>query len=104
MVLIPLAAVTAPLFPPPRLGSTIAWAVVLYQALLGAIAHVWWYRAIEVVGPSLAAIFLNLQPIVGLALAAVLLSESIGPWQIAGGVLVLVGVALTTGLALGRAR
>ena len=98
--LIPIAVVTAPLFPAPRLGSPIVWLVVLYQAVLGAVAHVWWYRAIHVIGPSLSAVFLNLQPVVGLALAAVLLGEAIGVWQIAGGLLVLVGVVLTTGAGL----
>jgi drug/metabolite transporter (DMT)-like permease len=97
LLLIPLAVVTAPLFPAPRMSSAVAWAVVLYQALLGAVAHVWWYRAVEVIGPSRSAIFLNLQPIVGLALAAALLAEDVGVWQLAGGALVLAGVALTTG-------
>jgi drug/metabolite transporter (DMT)-like permease len=96
LVLIPLTAVTAPLFPAPRFGSPVAWLVILYQALLGAVAHVWWYRAVEVIGPSLAAVFMNLQPVIGLALAAVLLAEAIGGWQIAGTLLVLGGVALTT--------
>jgi drug/metabolite transporter (DMT)-like permease len=95
-MLIPLALVTAPLFPAPRWTSGIAWLVILYQALLGAIAHVWWYRAVAVVGPSLAAGFMNLQPVVGVGLAALLLGERIGAWQIAGGLLVLAGVALTT--------
>ena len=104
LVLVPLALVTAPLFPAPRLGSAVAWLVILYQALLGAVAHVWWYRAVHVVGPSMAAGFMNLQPVVGLALAAVLLGEGIGVWQIAGGVLVLGGVALTTGTSVWWAR
>jgi drug/metabolite transporter (DMT)-like permease len=95
--LIPLAAITAPLFPAPRLASPIAWAIILYQAVLGAIAHVWWYRAVDVVGPTLASVFMNLQPVVGLALAAAVLAEAIDVWQIAGGSLVLAGVALTTG-------
>jgi len=98
--LIPIALVTAPLFPAPRLGSAVVWLVVLYQALLGAVAHVWWYRAVDVIGPSLSAVFLNLQPVVGLALAAVLLGEGIGVWQVAGGLLVLLGVVLTTGAGL----
>lgn len=97
-VLLPLAVITAPLFPVPRLGSAVAWIVILYQAILGAVAHVWWYRALDVVGPSLAAVFMNLQAVVGLALAAVILTEGVGPWQIAGGVLVLAGVGLTTGI------
>ena len=98
IVLIPLAVVTAPLFPAPRLGSGLAWLVILYQAILGAVAHVWWYRAVDVVGPSLASVFMNLQPVVGILLAAVLLAEAVGGWQIAGGFLVLGGVALTTGI------
>ena len=103
VVLIPLAVVTAPLFPAPRLGSGVAWVVIVYQAILGAVAHVWWYRAVDVVGPSLASVFMNLQTVVGLALAAVLLGEGVGAWQIAGGILVLAGVVLTTGIGL-RAR
>jgi drug/metabolite transporter (DMT)-like permease len=90
------AAITAPVFSTPRLESAVAWAVVLYQGLLGAVAHVWWYRAVHVVGPSRAAIFLNLQPVIGVLLAALLLSEEIGPWHIIGGAFVLAGVALTT--------
>jgi drug/metabolite transporter (DMT)-like permease len=90
------AAVTAPVFPAPRLDSATAWAVVVYQGLVGAVAHVWWYRAVHVVGPSRAAIFMNLQPVVGVLLATLLLAEDIGPWHIIGGVLVLGGVALTT--------
>ena len=61
VVLIPLAVVTAPLFPAPRLGSGIAWVVILYQAILGAVAHVWWYRAVDVVGPLASAH--DLQPV-----------------------------------------
>jgi drug/metabolite transporter (DMT)-like permease len=96
LLLIPIAAITTPLFPAPRLTSTLAWLVVLYQAVAGAVAHVWWYRAVEVVGPSRAAIFMNLQPLIGVALAAILLAEPITLWQIVGGMFVLAGVALTT--------
>ncbi len=96
LVLFPVAALVAPLFPAPRLASPIAWAVIVYHALLGAVAHVWWYRAVEVVGASRSAIFMNLQPIAGIVFAALLLGEHIGAWQVAGAALVLAGVALTT--------
>ncbi|HEY3064422.1 MAG TPA: DMT family transporter [Methylomirabilota bacterium] len=96
LLLIPTAVVAAPLFPSPRLTSAVAWAVVVYQALFGAVAHIWWYRAMDVVGPSRAAMFMNLQPLVGLALAAVLVGEDIGGWQLAGVGCILGGVALTT--------
>jgi drug/metabolite transporter (DMT)-like permease len=96
LLLIPTAALTAPFFPAPRLTSALAWAVVLYQALAGAVAHVWWYRAVEVVGASRSAIFMNLQPLIGVALAVMLLAEPISLWQVAGGIFVLSGVVLAT--------
>lgn len=96
LVLIPTLAVTTPFFPAPRLSSGFAWLVVLYQAVAGAVAHVWWYRAVEVIGPSRSAIFMNLQPVIGIALAAALLAEPITRWQLLGGVFVVGGVALTT--------
>jgi len=95
LLIIPTAIITAPLFPAPRLGSATAWAVIVYQGLIGAVAHVWWYRAVQVVGPSRSAVFMNFQPVVGVLLATVLVREGIGPWDVLGGALVLAGVALT---------
>lgn len=97
IVLLPLAVVTAPLTPRPRLGSAVAWIVLLYHAIPGAVAHLWWYAAVERVGPSRAAIFMNVTPVVGIGMAALLLGEDIGPWQVGGAAMVLAGVALTTG-------
>jgi drug/metabolite transporter (DMT)-like permease len=99
-VLVVEAALTAPLLPRPVLTSTRAWAVVLYQAIFGAVAHIWWYRAVERVGASRAAVFMNLTPIVGIALAAALLNEPVGAGELLGVLLVLAGVALTTGTML----
>ncbi len=99
-VLVVEAALTAPLLPRPVLTSTRAWAVVVYQAIFGAVAHIWWYRAVERVGASRAAVFMNLTPIVGIALAAALLNEPVGAGELLGVLLVLAGVALTTGTML----
>jgi drug/metabolite transporter (DMT)-like permease len=96
LMLLPLPFITAPLFPRPDLTSGAAWAVVIYQAFLGAIAHVWWYRAVKEVGASRSAIFMNLQPVVGVLLAWALLGERVGAAELAGGAAVLGGVALTT--------
>jgi drug/metabolite transporter (DMT)-like permease len=93
------AALTAPLFPRPALTSVRAWTVVVYHALFGAIAHIWWYRAVERVGASRAAVFLNVTPIVGIVMASTLLSEPVGIWEVLGTLLVLAGVALTTATA-----
>ena len=95
-ILVAEAALTAPLFPRPQLGSVRAWAVVLYHAFFGAIAHIWWYRAVDRVGASRAAVVLNVTPIVGVVFAAVLLHEQVGIWEVLGTLLVLAGVALTT--------
>ena len=95
-VLMAEAALTAPLFPRPVFSSTRAWAVVAYHALFGAVAHIWWYRAVERVGASRAAVFMNVTPIVGVLLAATLLGEPVGLWEVLGTLLVLGGVALTT--------
>jgi drug/metabolite transporter (DMT)-like permease len=96
VMLVPLTVLTAPLFPSPHLTSRVAWGIVLYQAILGALAHVWWYEGVRAVGPSRSAIFMNFQPVVGVLLASALLRETIGGAQLLGGTAVLVGVALTT--------
>jgi len=96
LMLLPLPLFTARLFPAPDLNSVVAWTVVLYQAILGSVAHVWWYEAVHLVGPSRAAVFLNLQPVIGVLLAWVMLGERIGLSGVLGGAAVLAGVALTT--------
>jgi len=96
LMLVPLTVFTAPLFRPPHFSSALAWGVVLYQAILGALAHIWWYEGVRAVGPSRSAVFMNFQPVVGVLLAAVLLRETIGGAQLVGGLAVLIGVALTT--------
>ena len=75
-----------------------AWWFVaaLIGAFLGAIAHVWWYEGVKAVGPSRAAIFMNLQPVVGVVLAWAMLHEAVEWPEVVGGALVLLGVALTT--------
>ena len=96
LLIVPTAIVTAPLFPASRWGSPVAWGVVIYQAIAGAVAHVYWSRAVHVVGPAKASVFLNLQPVLGLVLASLLLREHIGPWPLMGGACVLAGVTLTS--------
>jgi drug/metabolite transporter (DMT)-like permease len=96
LLVLPTAAITAPLFPTPRLASLTAWTIVFYQGILGAVAHIWWYEAVLVVRPSQAAIFTNLQPIIGIVLAPLLLGERIGIWHVIGTLFILAGVGLTT--------
>lgn len=96
LMLLPLPFLLASLFPAPDFGSPVAWMVVGYQALLGAIAHVWWYEGVKEVGASRAAVFMNLQPVVGVLLAWIMLGETVRVAEVLGGAAVLAGVALTT--------
>jgi len=96
VMLLPLPLLTARLFPAPDFNSVVAWTVVLYQAILGSVAHVWWYEAVHLVGPSRSAVFLNLQPVIGVLLAWIMLGERIGLSGALGGAAVLAGVALTS--------
>jgi drug/metabolite transporter (DMT)-like permease len=103
LMLLPVPFLTANLFPAPDWASPVAWGVVTGQAVLGAVAHVWWYEGVHQVGASRAAIFMNLQPLVGVILAWGLLGERVEAAEILGGLAVLAGVWLTSGLSLGRA-
>jgi drug/metabolite transporter (DMT)-like permease len=95
VLLVAFATLTAPIFPRPAFGSLRGWAVVFYHAILGAVAHTWWYRGVERVGAARAAVFMNVTPIVGVILAATVLGEAVGVWEVLGTLLVLGGVALT---------
>ncbi len=96
LMLAPMAFLAAPFFPAPDFRSPVAWTVVAYQAFLGAVAHVWWYEGVKAVGPSRSAIFMNLQPVVGVLLAWAMLGEAVAWPELVGGAAVLLGVGLTT--------
>ena len=58
------------------------------------LTNILWFRSIDIVGASRASIFANLQPFFSVFFALVLLSETLHPLEIAGGVLVFAGIAL----------
>lgn len=76
------------------LGSGV-WLGLAY-AIVGplVLTNVLWFTAIGRVGPSHASIFANLLPFVAAILAVVLLSESLSLLQIAGGVLIALGIVV----------
>jgi drug/metabolite transporter (DMT)-like permease len=94
--LLPLAVLVAPAFPPARLGSGIAWGVVVLQGTLGTLSHVWYYRGVQTVGPSVTAVFINLQTVAGLLWTTLLLGEALTVSAAIGAVLILGGVFVTT--------
>ena len=70
-------------------------AAVLYLGIgASGLGYLFWYGALERVETTRVAAFLYLEPLVTLIAAMVLLRESVGPATLAGGLMVLAGVAL----------
>ncbi|ABB11809.1 DMT family transporter [Burkholderia lata] len=82
-------------------GSTtpLTWQAIASMLYLGAVgtvvAFVWYSQGIRELGPARAAVFTNLVPVFGVLLSVALLGEPLSPSMLAGGALVIAGVALT---------
>ena len=76
-------------------AGALAWGALLYSALISiALGNVFWFTAIERVGPGRASLFANLQPFLGALFAVLVLSESLSRSQVAGGCVIAVGILL----------
>jgi drug/metabolite transporter (DMT)-like permease len=77
---------------------TLVWVAFVF-AVLGPLflTNLLWFNSIERVGPSRAALYANLQPFFGAIFALLILSESVTRLQVAGGVLIAVGILLSRG-------
>ena len=71
----------------------LPWALLVY-ATLGPLftTNVLWFRSIARVGPSRATLFANLQPFIAAVFALLVLSERMTRLQVAGGVLIGIGI------------
>jgi len=87
----------------PRLRS-VDWAglslgtigAIVYAAIFAmGVAYTIWYTAVREIGSARTSVYSNLIPIVAMLTAVLFLGESLGPRQVIGAILVLVGVALT---------
>jgi DME family drug/metabolite transporter len=69
------------------------WALMVF-ATIGplVLTNVLWFRSIHRIGANRATLAANLQPFVAAVLAVVLLSEPLSALQIAGGVLIALGI------------
>jgi len=74
--------------------SAIAF-VALFSSVLAYIA---WNRGVELVGASIAGLFVHLMPVFGVVLAWIFLGERVAPFHLAGIVLILSGIYITTRL------
>ena len=97
LLLLPAAALEGSLLSGVHRLTVYGWISVLQLALLGTVAgFVWWYEGVELLGASRAAVFVNLVPLFGVLLSALILSESLEVSQLAGGILVVLGVGIGT--------
>jgi drug/metabolite transporter (DMT)-like permease len=93
-----LAVPTLWLWPAQAVSAT-AWAAMAAVALLcTAIAYILFFRIIEQAGPSKALTVTFLVPVFALLYGALFLSETITPWMVFCGVIIVCGTALSTGL------
>jgi len=73
------------------------WTSVLFLAIGGtALAFTWFADGVRRIGAAKASVFVNLVPVFAVLQAAVLLDEHLGLAVLGGGLLVIVGVWLTT--------
>jgi len=97
VLLLPAAAIEGSLLTGATRLSFYGWISVLQLALLGTVVgFVWWYEGVELLGASRAAVFVNLVPLFGVLLSALILSENMNVSQLAGGILVVLGVGIGT--------
>ena len=84
-----IVAVRGPVFPQTPLG----WGVVVAIALISTvIAIVTFFAGLERIGPTRASTLSTFEPVVSVALAILVLGETISPLQVVGGMLILAAV------------
>lgn len=77
-------------------GSPFTWATLIVVALIAqGLAGLWWNQGISVAGASTSAMFMNIPPFVAILVAYVALGDPIMLSQIAGGALIVIGVAVS---------
>ena len=69
------------------------WPLVVFATLGPLVAtNVMWFRSLDRIGPARATLAANLQPFVAALVAVVLLSETLGLLEVAGGLLIAAGI------------
>jgi drug/metabolite transporter (DMT)-like permease len=67
--------------------------VALFSSVL---AYIFWNRGVELVGASVAGLFVHLMPVFGVVLAWIFLGERLAAFHVAGIGLILTGIWMTT--------
>ena len=98
-------AVIAPIHGLAFPASALGWMAVLAITLISTVlAFVTFFAGLKRIGPTSAATLSTFEPIVAVALAAVVLGETITPVQALGGLLILVAVVILSRNELRRRK
>ncbi|MBF9267316.1 DMT family transporter, partial [Paracidovorax cattleyae] len=90
---------------PARAPGPGAWAAVIAIAVLcTGIAYILYFRLIAHAGPSRALAVTFLAPVFAVAYGALFLGETVTPWMIGCGAVIVCGTMLSTGLVRPRGR
>lgn len=92
---------------PDHLPGLPTWAALLALGVLcTGVAYVLYFRLIDRAGPSRALTVTYLIPVFAVAYGVLLLGESVTPWMLLCGAIILIGTALASGLVRlrGQAR
>jgi drug/metabolite transporter (DMT)-like permease len=93
-----LLLVAAPAIARAPWGSmpALGWSALLYSGVFAlGVAYYFWYRGVRVIGPTRTAMYSNLQPVIGVLMAWVLLHETPTVWQVVGAASIMSGLLLT---------
>jgi drug/metabolite transporter (DMT)-like permease len=73
-----------------------AWGSVFYASIISmGVAYLFWYRGLRVLGATRTAVYGNLQPVIAIAVAWILLGEPPTAWQGVGTATIMTGLFLT---------
>ena len=76
--------------------SVAGWAGLAYSAVCSiALGYVLFYTGVKLIGATRTSTYQNLPPIIAVVLGSLILGESMAPLQIAGAIVVLIGVTIT---------
>jgi drug/metabolite transporter (DMT)-like permease len=95
--IVPLAVTSAHQLASQDWGSitTLAWLALGYSMLFAfVLTNVLWFTAIDRVGATRSSLYANLQPFLGAIFAVLILSETMSPAQIAGGIVIGLGILI----------
>src|SRR5262249_17281117 len=95
---IPLALVASPTIAATHWAAvpTLGWLAIFYSGVGSlVVAYYFWYHGVRVLGPTRTAMYSNLQPVIAILVAWLLLSETPTVWQGVGAACIMSGLILT---------